>query len=312
MDLEACLPAEMRGSATTITTLSDGFSGAGVYRVEREGRAFVLKIAPATESIAEWRRKVHLSRLAVEAKLAPPIVHVDEARRAVVSRCIAGSFSAFYGDPRTRETAIVRLGEMLRRVHELPRDAGAPWKEPRDLLVRAWSEAESSWAPPAFVRTAAERMLAEPPPASDRALVLSHNDVHPSNLVFDGERPLLLDWDAAGVNEPCYDLAVIAMFLRLDANDCLTMLSAHDGEPVTTIPARFAYDRRLVAVVLGVGFLSLAQRAGHALPNPEPTLETAPSLLDFYQRLRAGTLSVASSEGQWWFGLGLVKESFAL
>jgi hypothetical protein len=35
------------------------------------------------------------------------------------------------------------------------------------------------------------------------------------------------------------------------------------------------------------------------------------SLAELYQRLRAGSLDVRTAEGQWSFGLALLKETFA-
>src|SRR5690242_15722429 len=119
--LEDCLPAELRGPTTTITRVAAGLSGAGVYRVEADGRAFVLKLAADAEPIEGWRRKLHIQQLAANAGLAPRVLHVDEARRAVVSEFVVDrSFLLFYGDPRTREAALAQLGQMLRRLHEIP------------------------------------------------------------------------------------------------------------------------------------------------------------------------------------------------
>src|SRR5262245_28323560 len=44
-DLEACLPAALRGPTTKIAQIAAGLSGAGVYRVDAGGRSYVLKIA---------------------------------------------------------------------------------------------------------------------------------------------------------------------------------------------------------------------------------------------------------------------------
>jgi aminoglycoside phosphotransferase (APT) family kinase protein len=156
-----------------------------------------------------------------------------------------------------------------------------------------------------------QRMRAEEPPACERAVVLSHNDVNPTNLVYDGENLMLLDWDTAGPNDPFYDLAAIAVFLRMDDATCLTLLAAHDGEPVSALPARFTYCRRLVAVLCGSAFLHLARQSGHAGATGE-TLESTTPLAEFYQRLRAGAVNIGSGEGQWWFGLALVKASVTL
>jgi len=38
-------------------------------------------------------------------------------------------------------------------------------------------------------------------PRNDAELVASHNDVKPQNMVFDGDRLWLVDWEAAFLNE---------------------------------------------------------------------------------------------------------------
>ncbi len=58
-------------------------------------------------------------------------------------------------------------------------------------------------------------------------------------------------------------------------------------------------------------FLHLARQAGHSGATTE-TFDTAPSLVEVYQRMRAGVWNVATSEGRWQFGLALLKDSFAM
>jgi aminoglycoside phosphotransferase (APT) family kinase protein len=313
MSLEACLPADLQGPSTTITRVAAGASGAGVYRVDAAGQAFVLKVTALDEPLDSFRQKRHIQQLAAGAGLAPRVVHVDEERRAVVSAFVADkSFFAFYGDPRSRESALAQLGQTLRRVHELPPPKDAPAKDPREFLAGIWSGLAPGFALPAFVRDAVERVLTEEAPAPDRAQVLSHNDVNPTNLVYDGENILLLDWDTAGLNDPLFDLAAISVFLRMDEDTCQRLLAAHDGEPVSELPARFAFNRRLVAAMCGAICLHLARQSGHAGAAGGETLAGTASLIDIYQRMQSGSLSLATGEGQWGFGLALVKESAAL
>jgi thiamine kinase-like enzyme len=308
MSLEACLPAHLQGPATTITRVAAGLSGAFVYRVEAAGQAFVLKISGEGEPLADWRRTRHLQQLAANAGLAPRVLHVDEARRAVVSAFVEDrSFRAFYRNPRTHEATLTQLGRTVRRVHDLPLPSDAEARDPREVLAASWSGLAASFALPTFVGDAVRRLLAEEAPARERALVLSHNDVNPSNLVHDGETILLLDWDTAGPNDPFYDLAALAVFLRMDEGTCQRLLTAYDGEPVSRLSVRFAYNRRLVAFLAGAAFLHLAHNGGHAGATAEDTLDSTPSLGDFYQRMAAGTLDVGTAEGQWCFGLALMK-----
>jgi aminoglycoside phosphotransferase len=308
--LEACLPTDLRGPATTITRMAAGLSGAGVYRVDAAGRAFVLKVSGDGEPLADWRRKRGMQRLAADAGVGPRVFHVDEAERAVVSAFVVDrSIWSIYGDPRTRETAIARMGRMVRRLHDLPLPHDATPNDPRGLLATLWSGLVTSFALPAFVGDAVGRLLDEESPAVDRGLVLSHNDVNPTNLIYDGESFLLLDWDTAGANEPFYDLAALSVFLRMDDKACHELLAAYDGAPPAVLPERFVYDRRLVAVLCGAMMLHLARQSGYEGATGGETLDSTPALGELYQRLRSGALTAATGEGQWWFGLALVKAS---
>jgi aminoglycoside phosphotransferase (APT) family kinase protein len=152
-------------------------------------------------------------------------------------------------------------------------------------------------------------VLDDVPPSEFPPLVLSHNHVNPSNLVYDGQDILLLDWDAAGANDPFYDLAAASVFLRMDELTCRKLLASYDDKPIAPLPARFAYNRRLVAVLCGAMFLRLALQSRYPGATGEETLASTPALGEVYSRLRSGSLTMATGEGQWWFGLALLKAS---
>jgi aminoglycoside phosphotransferase (APT) family kinase protein len=293
VNLEDCLPAALRG---TITPVAVGFSGAGVYRVETADAMYILKISD--EPVDAWRRKLRVQELAVAAGVTPRIVHVDEARRAVVTELVVDrSFPMLFMTPATRDAAIALLGRTLRRVHDVPLPADLPALDPLALL----GSLTLPTLPP-FAADAIAQIVDETPPPSDRAPVLSHNDVNPTNLVYDGARLLLVDWNTAAPNDPLYDLAAIAVFLRMDEATCAKLVAAHDDAAPTELPPRFRYLQRLVAVVCGALFLNLARQGGHAgSTNEEPE-----PLEAFYQRLRAGQTDVAAATGKWEFGLALI------
>ena len=305
MTLEACLPDHLRGPTTAITRIAAGLSGAGVYRVEAAGQTYVLKVAGDGEPIEVWRQSLDIQRRAGEAGVAPRVIHHDEARRAVLSEYVADrGFAARLFDPQTRDGAIGQLGETIRRVHALPLPASAVWRDPRAMIAPMWAGL-AAFAIPAFARTRIDQVLAETPPPRERALVTSHNDVNPSNLVFDGQRLLLLDWDMAGPNDPFYDLAAVARFLRMDDQAAAALIAAHDAAPPAALPEGFVYARRLVAALCATIFLHLARAAGH--PGADLRAEDAPTLLDVHGRMRSGALTPGSADGAWAFALALVR-----
>lgn len=313
MTLDDCLPPDLRGPTTTITPIAAGLSGAGVCRVECDGRAFVLKVAGKAEDGGDWQSALEIQRIAADAGLAPAIVHVDEARRAVLTIFVGDrSFPALYLDPGTREAALTLLGRTVRRIHALRVPAAARLREPRAFLNQLSAGLRNGYALPAFAADAIERVLADDPPPNPGALVLGHNDLNPTNFIYDGERLLVLDWAAAGPMDAFYDLAVLAVFLRMDAATCLSLLSAYDGAQSPALPDRFLYSRRLAAALAGAMQLFIARQMKHPGATGAETLDATASLGEFYQRMRAGELRVGTPDGQWAFGLALLKESLAL
>lgn len=312
MTPEDCLPPDLRGPGTTILPITAGLSGAGVYRVESAGRSFVLKVAADGEGPSDWRRALHVQRLAADAGLAPRVVHVDEGRRAVVTDFVADrSFVSFYRDPRTHEAALALLGRTVRRIHSLPVPPDVSGRDPREFLAGIWEVLRTGFALPGFVGDSVRRALAEEPPPGARA-VLGHNDLNPGNLVYDGEAIVLLDWAAAGPADASYDLATLAVFLRMDEGDCRHLLAGYDGADVGVPPARFLYSRRLVAALAGTMQLYVARQMNHGGATGAETLDDALPLGEFYQRMGAGLLKLGTADGQWAFGLALLKESLAL
>lgn len=308
--LETYLPAHLRSPTTTITRMAAGLSGAGVYRVEAGGETFALKIASPQTDADDWRRHVEIQQAAAAAGVAPRVVHVDARQQAVLTAFVTDrSFPMLLITPSTRAQAITLLGTTLAAVHGLPVPPGMPAADPLGHLTRLYRNLDGA-ALASFHREAIEAVLSEPEPPSDRAAVLCHNDANPSNLAYDGDRLVLLDWDAAAPGDPLFDLAAIAVFFRMNKQTCVQLVAAHDGAPPAPLPARFLHDRRLVGILCGTAFIDLAHRGGHT-GGAEDTIEATISLADVHQRLRSSSLSISSPAGQWTFGLALVKHALS-
>lgn len=305
MTLEACLPDQLRGPTTSIKRLAGGLSGAAVYRVEAGGHGYVLKVASEGAPLEVWRQGLEIQQRAGDAGLAPRVIHHDEARRAVVSEQVADRrFAPRLSNPQTHDGAIRQLGETIRRVHAIPLPADAVWRDPRDLIA-PMRAGLATFPIPSFVRTTIDQVLAETPPPRQRPQVTSHNDMNPSNLVFDGERLVLLDWDMAGPNDPFFDLATVAIFLRMDDPTASALIAAYDGAPPAPLPDGFLYARRFVAAICSTIFLHLARHAGH--PGGDVPADRAPTLQAVHGLVGIGALAPSSAEGAWAFALALVR-----
>ena len=74
-------------------------------------------------------------------------------------------------------------------------------------------------------------------------------------------------------------------------------------------PQRLQSPRRWGGLPAAGLLLGRPKYSGHAAATGDETLDATLSLGEFYQRLMSGSLSIDSADGQWCFGLALVKAS---
>lgn len=291
--LEACLPDWLLRRSPRAKPVSAGLSGALVIQLEAQGEAYVLKCSAPDD--AAWPLRLQVQQSAAAAGLAPEIVHVEPAQRAVLSRFLADQgLAGQLFDPRTRTPMLIQLGQRLDRLHALPIPDGLPAADPAGFVRARAAGLAAKDAPPAWL-PAIETLLAELPPSLEPA-VLSHNDVNPSNLIYAHHQLWLVDWDAAAANAPDYDLATVALFWRLDQPALEPLAPASRlAEP------RFGLLRRIVAAGSGLAMLEVLAFDG------SETLEAALTLGEVYGLMQQGRLDPGSPEGRKRFGLALIR-----
>ena len=301
-ELLLLLPEDRFGAVHAVQPIRSGLSGALVYAVSTERGEYVLRIQAERTADGLWSEQLRVQRRAADGGVAPPIVHVDEAARAIVSSRIAGvPLAAALGDPAHRQAVLTGVVEQLRLLHML--DASSVSE--RNPVGYARDTAETQRTRPGFPSWAAglDTTIASAAAAlaHDARRVVSHNDVNPGNLLWDGERAWLVDWDVAGLGHPHYDLATLAMFLDLGDETTRSLIAQHDRKaPDETARANFAALRRLSALLCGVTFLSL-------VPDLRIAPAKASTLLECYAEMRGGTLDLQTSQGRARFGLALLR-----
>jgi len=62
---------------------------------------------------------------------------------------------------------------------------------------------------------------------------LCHNDLLPANLIDDGQRLWLIDWEYAGIGNPLFDLAGVAANFQLTPEQTEDMLACYLGDTLT-------------------------------------------------------------------------------
>jgi aminoglycoside phosphotransferase (APT) family kinase protein len=139
-----------------------------------------------------------------EAGLAPKVLACDPSNGLLVTDFVPGG--AWRREDAREPGNVRRLGALIRALHRLPAAAGVRHVSFSEQAARLEAELASAGETDAVVqRIAAEAFDAlRPRPA---IVTLCHNDLHHLNVLDDGVRLWLVDWEYGGRGDPLFDLA---------------------------------------------------------------------------------------------------------
>jgi thiamine kinase-like enzyme len=125
-------------------------------------------------------------------------------------------------------------------------------------------------------------------------MVSSHNDLKPENVLFDGERVWLVDWEAGFLNDRYLDLSVVGNFLVTNDEEEKTLLRQYfAAEPTEYQRARFYLMRQILHLSYTAVFLALR---GSTMPVDA----NAPvrGFQDFHDRVWSGEIRLAGTDAK--------------
>jgi hypothetical protein len=130
-------------------------------------------------------------------------------------------------------------------------------------------------------------------------MVSSHNDLFkPDNILFDGHRVWLVDWEAAFLNDRYADLAVVANLLVTNDAEERVYLQEYFGQPPDQYQlARFFLMQQVAHIFYVMAFLSIGS-SGRQLSLSG----NAPDLGDFHRRMWQGEVDLADNDTKILYG----------
>jgi len=180
-------------------------------KVTDGGRAFVVRLGAdiPEHGVMRWN-ELALSRAAEAAGVSPAVVHHEPG--VLVLEFIA---ARTYGEADVRDPAnLPRIVDLVARVHRglgphltTPVLAFWPFQVVRSYATRLAADGSvHAAALPRLMDDAAELQAATGPVD----IVIGHNDLLAANILDDGQRLWLIDWEYGGFNTPLFDLAGLA------------------------------------------------------------------------------------------------------
>ena len=275
-------PAPVR----TISPVPGGVSGASVFRAQVGGRRYVLRIEGEASPLRNPHQYASM-QIAAKAGIAPRVHYVDEqARVAVIDFIETQPLAAYPGGPAGLAGALGELLARLQATETFPHFVIYP-----DIVARLWAHVcRTGLFAPGVLDVATERLarIREGYVWTSEHSVSSHNDVLPRNILFDGRRLWLIDWESAYRNDPLVDIAMaLDNFAPSPELEEVLLRAWLDRERDEKVSAGLAPARALTRLYYaGVLF------SASALANrPEPDRDISALTLDEFTRaIRGGRL----------------------
>lgn len=205
------------------------------WRVEHAGAGYFVRLGDFAADRLGVDRASECALLAsvAAAGFAPPLVLCDPSSRLLVTRFVSGRH---WSREDTRSPGnLRRIGETLRRLHALPLASGVRRLDFAAQASNLQTELARLEPVDAGVRSVAQEAI-EALTGRETEVTLCHNDLHHLNVLDDGDRLWLVDWEYGGCGNPAFDLA--GLFCLHDATRVQreTVLDAYGRRDLESSP----------------------------------------------------------------------------
>jgi len=225
----ARIPLLAKASAFAVALLPGGISNFN-YRVDVDGESFVVRIAAEDTALfgVDRQREYRCTVAASQTGVAPEVITFLPDVEVLVTRFISGRCPS--ADEMARPEMMARVVESMHRYHSGPAFEGS--FSPFRALEQYLRIARRYRAPlPSDVDRMHQR-LGEIEAALRGGAVIRpcHNDLWEPNLIDDGTRIRIVDWEYAGMGDVYFDLANFAVHHNLSDAQDEGLLRSYFGE----------------------------------------------------------------------------------
>lgn len=260
---EAVLRAFGTAEVQSIERITNGASGAGVFKVKANQVDYLLRIEGPPDGLRDPARQYACLKIAAEAGVAPRLVYADAESGVAVTDFIAPDSASV---ERSKADSLRRIVTAVRSLHDAPLFPElVDYLDGVDTLIRSCME--TGILPKRAIETHRKFYgeLAAAYPRKNLDLVSSHNDLNPGNVLFQKERVWLVDWESAFAADRYVDLAAIANFFTTEENEKELVLESYFGAALNDLHrARFflmQQANRMFYAMVVLNFVAAAEPA---------------------------------------------------
>ncbi|MGC2419285.1 MAG: phosphotransferase [Candidatus Acidiferrales bacterium] len=269
------------------------------FRIVVRGSAYLLRINTRP---GDMPRHFNCMQAAAAAGLAPRVLYASTEDRISITDFVEAV-------PFPATDALRRVPASLRALHALSPFPVAPFNTTCTFLLNKGPALDGF-----FQKFEASNILPENETKKlfacyeqvatvysrlDSDMAPGHNDLFkPDNMLFDGNRLWLVDWEAAFQNDRYADLAVVANMLVVnDAEEQIYLQEYFGAPPASYQAARFYLMKQLAHMFYAMAFLSRG-----SADKPIDWSEPVPTFRDFQRRFWAHEVGLADGHSKTVYG----------
>jgi thiamine kinase-like enzyme len=261
-----------------------------IFKIQVSGNPYLLRVIMRTDELGDPTHYYQCMLPAAEAGLAPRVHYASiEDRISITDYIDLHPFQI----PHAR----IKMADLVRQLHALPKfPSRMNYLERMDGFVEKFRS--SQIIPENFTRDLFRfySQIKKVYPTNDvENLVSCHNDLKPENFIFDGQRPWIVDWEAAFLNDRYLDLTVLGNFLVRDDAEEAEFLEHYFGRKAEEYEhARHFLMSQLLHVFYFSFFLQIAS-SGEPIQIGEISRHPFRS---FHDRIWEGAISLAEKQSK--------------
>jgi len=271
-----------------IQQLTMGLSSALIFKIVVRGEPYLLRVITRTDAMGDPAYYFGCMEVAAAVELAPPIYYLSIEDRISITGFV---------EPHSFPISLAKeaMPHWLRRLHSLPR---FPYRFNYFDRMESFMEKfkACNMLPAEAINNVFDiyaHIASVYPRTDEKDFVSCHNDLKPENVLFDGLRPWMVDWEAAFPNDRYLDLAVVGNFVLGNEKEEADYLEQYFNEPADEYKrARFFMMSQMLHVYY-FSFLMLSNFSGK--PIDTNNFEK-PDFRSFHERMWYGEIALTTTE----------------
>lgn len=295
-------------SIDDLTLVQGGLSGSEVFRLSAAGGGFIVKVLTKVTILNDPERQFACMLVAARLGLAPEVLFANADAGIAITRFVQSE--PITAELRASDSFGEMLANLLRTLHanrDFPQ-----FVEVYDVIDSLVRSLELQLGP--FPETIEQYFTFIRPLrqvlSGSAQLASCHNDLNPRNLLYDGDRLWIVDWEAASLGDPELDLATAINFLFFSHTKEERFLESYFGRAPTELErARLFLLKQISFCCYGLTFINGAVRSGVSMISEEQ-IKGLLSYDKAMKQIGSGLMRLSLPSDMMRLGFIMMRESF--